>query len=194
MVPLVGDAFVRVNTTATAHSSLFLPMVDELLAAAGTSPEVVVVVTGPGGYAGIRVGIAAAEGLALGWNVPLRGVPTLQAVAAAARVDGLLAAIHPAGRGEYAVQVFDGREPVGPLYPARKDELPRLELVGEGASALGGKEVGTVDRLLGAAELARLGVTHKAEAIYLREPHVTLSRARWRRERTIASRKEEERW
>lgn len=193
LVPAIGEPLVRVEGDNASHSRHLLSMVDELFVAGGELPEAVVVVTGPGGYAGIRVGIAAAEGLAFGWCVPLLGVPTLQAVAAAAGVDGLLAAVHPAGRGEYAVQLFEGLEPVGPLYPARRDELPRLQIAGEGASALGGIEVGTADRIMAAAKLARLGITQKAEAIYLREPHVTLSRARWRRERTMASLTEEER-
>lgn len=182
LVPAIGKPSVRTAAGGTNHSRLLIPLVDALVREAGSRADGIVVITGPGSYAGIRVGIATAGGLALGWGVPLSGVPTLRA-AAAAGVVGRFAAIHPAGRGEWAVQLFDGVEPVGPLYPARREELPSLPLAGEGAGALGGAEVGVAERLVAAARLVRDGLAGTAEAVYLREPHVTLSRARWRRER-----------
>ena len=40
----------------------------------GEKPTAIGVVTGPGSFTGIRLGIAYAKGLALGWNIPLIGI------------------------------------------------------------------------------------------------------------------------
>lgn len=68
------------------------------------------VTVGPGSFTGIRVGVAAARGLALALDLPLAGITTLEALAEQTR------AVHPghpvlaaldARRGEVYVQLFD---------------------------------------------------------------------------------------
>ncbi len=46
----------------------------------GGAPDLVVVGTGPGSYAGIRVGIAAGLGISMAYGVPLIGLPSLTAL------------------------------------------------------------------------------------------------------------------
>jgi tRNA threonylcarbamoyladenosine biosynthesis protein TsaB len=61
-----------------------LPMIAELLAEAGwqrSSIERLGVSIGPGSFTGLRVGIACAQGLALGLDIPLLGVTSLRAMA-----------------------------------------------------------------------------------------------------------------
>lgn len=65
-------------------SETYLLAVDGLIAACGGKPERithVAVSAGPGSFTGLRVGMAAAKGLCLGWGRPLVAVPTLHALA-----------------------------------------------------------------------------------------------------------------
>jgi tRNA threonylcarbamoyladenosine biosynthesis protein TsaB len=86
--------------------------------------DAVVVGTGPGSFTGIRVGIAAARGLALGLDVPLAGVSTLEALAAGA--PGAIPVVDARRREVFALLGGELRC----LAPA---ELPTATLVGDGA-------------------------------------------------------------
>ena len=136
----------------------------------------------PGSYAGIRSGIATAEGLALAHEASIFGIGTLEAATLAAQPPsgGELTVIHPAGRGEFAARRFIDHQPAGPLAVVRPAELTR-GLAGEGAGALGGIEVSPLQRCLAAlasrAPAIRSGTLEQgAEAFYLREPSITVSR------------------
>ena len=70
------------------HAEVLMPMVDRVARAAGIEPgelELVAAATGPGGFTGIRAGLAAAQGIALAAGARLVGVTSFAAVAAAAR-------------------------------------------------------------------------------------------------------------
>ena len=122
------------------HAERLVPMIDELLD--GRTAEQVLVGVGPGSFTGIRVGIAAAHGLAIGWNAELQGMSSLALIAAGADADGDVATAVAGGHGELFVQQFDGRtlEPTGELFnlPASDAALAvSAELViGSGASQL----------------------------------------------------------
>jgi tRNA threonylcarbamoyladenosine biosynthesis protein TsaB len=98
-----------------------------LFGASGADPAelgAVVVGTGPGSFTGMRMGIAAARGLALGLDVPVAGVSTLAALTAGA--PGALAVVD-AGRRE-VFTLLDG-EPAA----CAPDEVPVGLCVGDGA-------------------------------------------------------------
>jgi tRNA threonylcarbamoyladenosine biosynthesis protein TsaB len=100
---------------------------DELLREAGeprTSLTGVVVGTGPGSFTGLRMGLAAARGLALALDVPVAGVSTLEALAA-----GAPGAVPVVDAGRREVFALVGGEPKV-LAPA---ELEPGLLVGDGA-------------------------------------------------------------
>jgi tRNA threonylcarbamoyladenosine biosynthesis protein TsaB len=67
------------------HGEALLPMIDRVVRAAGLTPrrlDHVAVSVGPGGFTGVRVGLAAAQGIARGAGARLVGVTSFAAVAA----------------------------------------------------------------------------------------------------------------
>jgi tRNA threonylcarbamoyladenosine biosynthesis protein TsaB len=164
---------------AQDHSKLLLPSINELLGDNRASLTAIVAVRGPGSYAGLRVGLATAQGLALAAGIPIAGIPTMEAVLAASGLRDATV-IHPAGRGGFAAQDFAGGNAAGPLRAAAPAELTGLTLAGEGAGALGGIEVSPEARCRAALTAALPLLEHTAaseiEAIYLREPHITTPR------------------
>jgi tRNA threonylcarbamoyl adenosine modification protein YeaZ len=97
------------------HAERLAPMLAELLD--GRSADTILVGVGPGSFTGIRVGIAAAHGLAIGWNAQLCGLSSLALLAAAADIDGEVAAAMNGGHGEMFVQQFDpSLDPASDLF------------------------------------------------------------------------------
>ncbi|MBN1611702.1 MAG: tRNA (adenosine(37)-N6)-threonylcarbamoyltransferase complex dimerization subunit type 1 TsaB [Polyangiaceae bacterium] len=87
-----GDQLVvRAETVGFGtHGEHTLPLVDRLVAEAGfaqSSIDRVAVGVGPGSFTGLRVGIALARGIALGLDIPVFGVRSLEAMAHAVPSD-----------------------------------------------------------------------------------------------------------
>lgn len=87
--------------------------------------DAVVVGVGPGGFTGIRIGIATALGLGQALRIPVHGASTLEALALGAAVarrgdDEVVAAVIDARRG----QVFAGAYAVGPDGALREALAP----------------------------------------------------------------------
>ena len=87
------------------HSERLVPMIAEMLG--GDTAGAIIVGVGPGSFTGIRVGIAAANGLAIGWNTELHGMSSLALLAAGAGGEGEVATAVVGGHGELFVQQFD---------------------------------------------------------------------------------------
>jgi tRNA threonylcarbamoyladenosine biosynthesis protein TsaB len=67
------------------HAETLLPLIDRLLVKSGlalTDISAFAVAIGPGSFTGLRIGLSTVKGLAYGSEVPVVGVPTLEAVAA----------------------------------------------------------------------------------------------------------------
>ena len=96
------------ETVGRGHAERLLPMIAGL--PGGGRADAVLVDVGPGSFTGIRVGLAAARGLGLGWGVPVAGfsAPALVAAAAFAADPALqrLAVVAEGGHGEVFMQSF----------------------------------------------------------------------------------------
>jgi tRNA threonylcarbamoyl adenosine modification protein YeaZ len=111
------------------HAERLLPMIEALLA--GRKPDAILVDCGPGSFTGVRVGLAAAHGLAIGWGLPLSGFSSMASVAAATGAEAV--ALH-GGHGQIFVQCF-GHDPL-----RATDELVSL-LPDQAAAAVGARLV-----------------------------------------------------
>jgi tRNA threonylcarbamoyladenosine biosynthesis protein TsaB len=100
------------------HAEALAPMVDALMRGAGVTYDeldALAVTTGPGTFTGQRVGLAFMRGLRLALNIPLTGITTLEAIAAAASDKTKIrkaAVIHDARREEAYLLLRDGDEVV----------------------------------------------------------------------------------
>ncbi len=98
------------------HAERLIPMIATL--PRGGRADRILVSCGPGSFTGLRVGIAAAKGLALAWDIPAFGFSTLSLLAAQcfetleAKAEALVI-INEGGHGELFVQRFDWGNPVG---------------------------------------------------------------------------------
>ena len=166
------------------HAERLMEFIDAAFDAAGLTLQDVdriAVTVGPGSFTGIRVGVAAARGLALALDVPAVGVSTLLALAADKTTGRPLLAVMDAKRDEVYWQAF----------AADRTDLssPAIASIGEAralAAAHEGDVVGSAATLLreGAAQeadspsiatVARLGARldpaiHLPRPLYLRGP------------------------
>ena len=148
------DVRDRYEALTIGHAERLLPIIDAVMSDAGLAfkdIDRIAVTLGPGGFTGLRVGIATARALALALHRPVVGISSLTLMAAHA--DGLLGAkrngqslavIVDARRAAYYVQVF-GETAFHPLTQPELlteseaiDRLPTgaLTLVGSGAAKI----------------------------------------------------------
>ncbi len=149
------------------HAEALFPMIDRVMAKAGLTPsklDAVAAATGPGGFTGIRVGLAAAHGIALAVGARLIGITSFAAVAA--RIASteepackmLLVALD-SRRADFYVQLCarDGGSPLAAPEALLADQLADY-----------------LARLAPGAELHSGAMAGPVRPLYLRPPDVTL--------------------
>lgn len=189
-----GERGRAVEFLKTGHAERLMGVIAEALRQAGAGYadlDRIVVSVGPGSFTGVRVGVAAARGLALALNVSAVGVCTLEALAAETRSQAgsarpVLAALD-GGRGMVFAAAFDGdgallREPaaVGLEGAAAWARELRPTLAGTAAERLAaalpelGLPIGPKTPTADIAVFARLGAAKpaagKPKPLYLRPP------------------------
>ncbi len=128
------------------HAELLMPSIRQLFESAEmkmSELDAVVVGRGPGSFTGLRIGMAAAKGLAAALNIPLASVPSLEAMA-------------------YAYRMLP--EPVVPILDARKQRFYCAAFI-HGARILEDSDLAPVDI---ASLLPKL---HKSRRVYMCGPH-----------------------
>lgn len=91
-----GAVLERCELAGQKHSELLISMLDALLKDAGFGIKDVDGIAfgkGPGSFTGVRIACGATQGLALGANLPVFGVCTLQALAEASGKPRVIAAL-----------------------------------------------------------------------------------------------------
>lgn len=176
------------------HAEALMPLILEVLAAAGTGfPELrrVAVGVGPGSFTGIRIALATARGIALAAGLPVAGVDSFSAVAAGLpdalrRGRSLLVAIdskREAVFGQYYDQNLSPQGEALTLPPeallARRPPGPLL-IAGDAAALLpiaADAKLAEGDQAVDAISIALLAAAGKAQRaprpLYLRAPDVT---------------------
>ena len=159
-----GRIFEEILPAGGRASEELLPAIDRALAAARltlTACERIAVCSGPGSFTGVRVGLAMAWGLGRAVGIPVEAVPTLEAMAEAARPfgDPRVAAFLDAGRGEIVGALYDlsGERARLLVSPTRMGEsnVPRFA-AGAGIVSLPRELVSLAGRALPASLAASL--------------------------------------
>ena len=108
---LIGESY---QNTGLTHSQTLMQMCEDLLATCGKTVSditAVAVANGPGSFTGVRIGVAAAKGLAWGAELPCYGVSTLEAMAEGLGVyDGFVVPTMDARRSQTYTAIFRAEE------------------------------------------------------------------------------------
>ncbi len=108
-----GEIKVEFNWRCSQnHASELFPNLNYVLRGQGVSPHeltAIVVAKGPGSFNGLRVGIAAAKGLAFALDIPVVGISTLEVEAFPFSFYGLpVCSLHHLSKEEFAFAVYQG--------------------------------------------------------------------------------------
>jgi tRNA threonylcarbamoyladenosine biosynthesis protein TsaB len=117
---LCGDRVLaqRYEPMAKGQAERLMPLIEEVLAEDGLpldALDAIAVGVGPGNFTGIRIGVAAARGLALALGIPAIGVTSFEAMrgphSPTATARQLVSLEGP--RDSYLLQLFDGAQAAG---------------------------------------------------------------------------------
>ena len=148
------------------HAARLMLLIEQALGQAGVdwgAVERIAVGVGPGGFTGLRIGVATARALAQGHGLPLVPVGSLEALALGAGGAGAVAAVLDARRGEVFAGVWeDGRERSAPAAVAPEVLAQQLVRFGDTIRAVGDGAV----RFRAELEAARVTVPADGDPVH----------------------------
>jgi tRNA threonylcarbamoyladenosine biosynthesis protein TsaB len=178
--------------TAHGHATALAPMIKRLADASRTDPralKAIAVSCGPGGFTGIRVGLATARAMALAIGCPIVGIGSFQALAAAAnRSLGRLGArnlvVLDSRRGElFAIELGADLRPLSPAALLTAEQIEArcrdgtVTLVADAAltqlAPLGGHCAAADAVAVAELAMTRPDLHQPADPIYLRPPDIS---------------------
>lgn len=184
---LAGETVLAQRSAAgeRGHAALLPPMAEAVLREAGLAAgelDAIAAVVGPGGFTGIRAALALAEGIGLGAGLPVIGVTTGEALAAAVpaaeREGRAIWTVVDNRRGRVLLERFppDAMAADGPPEVFAESELPRpagpVAVAGDMAPAIAARLAARGDnarltgqRLPEAAAAARVAALRLARAL-----------------------------
>lgn len=129
-----GDRIVKIGESVEkTHGQILMNKIDHLFQTAGlkiTDLEALVVSLGPGSFTGLRIGLAAAKGLAVAQNLSMVGVTLFQVAALRLRNEpGESLILLPSRRDEYyAAHVNAGEVDTASIRLATTTQLSEIAL------------------------------------------------------------------
>ncbi|OWZ84800.1 tRNA (adenosine(37)-N6)-threonylcarbamoyltransferase complex dimerization subunit type 1 TsaB [Natranaerobius trueperi] len=102
----IGEFTVHDKRT---HSERLMPLIDSIFKNTGINPcdlSGIAVSKGPGSFTGLRIGIGTAQGLSMGYEIPLVGVSTLDALAFQRAKKGYVCPVMDAKRKEVYTSLY----------------------------------------------------------------------------------------
>ena len=194
LVDRAGEVLLeRTFTSERSHNSQLFAPLGEALEACGDALAFIVVGTGPASYTGVRIGIAAAQGIAMSRNVPLIGLPSVLApevaggageflVCGDARRGSFFAAIVRDGALEEGVKVRDAAalgvlpgDTISRMPWYTYDGKPPLGLEGVICTAPSAARLGLVAARLSGEKVSELAA-RPLEPLYLAAAFITQPR------------------
>jgi len=138
-----GNPVAERQAMDRGHAEHLFPMIEAVLATAGaTYADLtrIAVCTGPGSFTGVRIGVAAARGLALGCGIPAVGINRFEALAAETLEDGAggPVAVCLAGRGGTVYLQCFGADGAPLAPPEMVDEAALAGSIPPGCSRFAG--------------------------------------------------------
>jgi tRNA threonylcarbamoyladenosine biosynthesis protein TsaB len=174
---LIDDraAAQRFASMERGHAETLLPMIETVLREAALTPamlDLLAVTVGPGSFTGLRIGLAAARGLALARGLPAIGVPSFDVVLAEEADDRPLFIVLESKRAELFVQ---RRDRADSRLPALVPPAEWLAILPPGPCALAGDGAPRLAVALGRSDITVLPGHGRPDPVAL----ARLGAARW---------------
>ena len=161
--------------TRLTHSETLMPHIEQVLAMADIDRKDlagVAVSIGPGSFTGLRIGLATAKAMAYALDLPLLGVPTMEALACQCPVPGIcVVPLIDAQKGNAYMAVYSWED--GELVERQAVEVLSVDECLARCAALGRPSI-----LLGDAAVRKVaGKKELPAGVQIAMPHIVMPRA-----------------